>query len=204
MKPFRFLYYVGKGDRINWLIRTWTGIFEWNSIPASHEEVWTADEEGRFIDVPGNPYLGLCWTSTTRDNWRGTCVRPASEVLKTPENWVYTEHQVPETWEQDGLAYMQYEVDNNKGYAYIDIGKFIPVLRHFVNDPQRNICSEFCHNAKVAFGIYPGPFRVVHPREDWKKEVKLHRVATHWLKTGEVIHDGYKWVGRGKAGATKL
>ena len=231
MKRIRCLFYIGKGTAINKTISAWT--WTWNmdtplDLAISHGEIWTADEAGTFwhdtvYSKAGDPlylarYAGDCWTSTLRDDAKGTVVRDARLVLTHPEHWIYQEFEVPErnelTIEQerdwifsvfdapyisrgtysDGLAYMQYEVDNNQGYATRDLYKFVPVLRHIIRDKERNICTEFTHNAEVCFGILPGPFRVIDPRSLWKLNWKIHHCVTKYLPTGEIIHDGYRMV----------
>jgi hypothetical protein len=237
-RKVRDIFYTGKGTFVNQFISGYTGAYPplWNTLDCSHEEIWEADEVfGCFnqierqlkFDGAGvvsrrapNNYLGRCWTSTMRDDANGTVVRPASQVLKTPDNWCYVEYEVPErddlSIEQerdwifsifdasyisrgtygDGLAYMQHEVDHNLGYAKHDLMKFAPVLRHLISDPKRNICSEFCHNAKVCFGLLPGPFKVVSPRESWLMSMRIHHKPTIHLGSGEVVHDGYEWVNK--------
>ena len=74
---------------VNWLIslRTWS---KW-----SHIEIWTPDERLLFIGqdhlMKTKNFYGDCYTSTMRGEANGTVKRPASEVLKHPGNWDYSE-----------------------------------------------------------------------------------------------------------------
>lgn len=133
----------------------------------SHEEIWVPDEgyfdygpdaeEVAMSGVYDSGYLGTCYTSTLgqvrggNNVGNGTCKRDASLVLKHPERWSYTEHDVP-LWRFDAMmAYLNMEVRKNNGYGL---------------GPNKNICSEVGHNANVAAGELRGPRRVVSPLTD--------------------------------------
>ena len=215
MKQIRALYYIGTKRPLNNLIQAWTWPFNLGTIPTSHTETWTRGEVLPFenpawyclptLDKSGDPvrilgklqeggYVGTCWTSTMIDDHDGTVKRPAAEVLKHPEHWCYQPYEVEDDDYAKGVDYMQEEVDGNQGYAKKDLCKFLPVLRHFIKDKLRNICSEFVHNVKVMFGLLPGPFKVVCPRKLWKMLVKKHHKPTYHLSSGKMIHDGRKFV----------
>lgn len=164
MARIRILLYVTPKFKwkylTNWLISLWT------RSKYSHSSVWTADNNRTFSsyrfptyedDVNGYEdaigYGGTCWTSTTRGDANGTVSRPASGVLDHPEHWVYFEIEIKnETSYASMLAYMKFEVDNNKGYSRWDLLKFLSPI-HFP-DNKRNICSEFVNNALYYAGIF--------------------------------------------------
>ncbi len=149
-------------DVISW----WTWIANIGTEPYSHVEVWLPDEHGFFTClVPSvhGCYEGTCYTSTMRGNEKGTCSRPASEVLKHPERWEYKEYDIDEYQFTRGKLWMQREVANNKGYGFKNFGTFFG-LGKLIYEKWKNICSQFCNNYGVMIDLLPTPFKVVSPR----------------------------------------
>ena len=164
-------------DAISWW--TWSGNI--GTEPYAHVEVWTpaikenvyAFENPFVAGTPPNkffPLLGTCWTSTMRGENNGTVKRPASEVIKHPERWDYVEIDIPEDDYNRLIYWMELEVENNKGYGKRDIGKFVGL--GFLADPERNICSEFTHNAAIVAMIKAIIWSAVKKR--WGKEKFPH------------------------------
>jgi len=182
MHKFRVVFYKAKwgdGHKIDNLIDIWTMLVNlpyvtyksklnfkdiWKFIKGfnySHVEKW--EPNGRGIPRQCDWWNGEMSTSTMRGDYNGTVSRSAREVLVHPERWDATEFEINSVtylvvhgWEQDQL-------DNNLGYSKEDIGKFFPVVRHFVKDETRNICSEYVHNFMVKCGLFL-KFRVLSPR----------------------------------------
>ena len=144
----------------------------------SHEEIWIPDEDGGFsyacscYDMPlycsvcfigGKTYKGTCYTSTMgqvrgKNNvGNGTCKRNASNILKHPERWSYTEHEVSDRRYVWMIHYLEDQVAKNKGYGL---------------GPDKNVCSELSHNANVTSGELAGPYRFISPLGDALRLVK--------------------------------
>lgn len=156
----RFLFYKARFEFRNFLktrqirlvddaISLWTWPWNIGTGPYAHCEVWLPNFRGDFKIVIrwSSDYSGTCYTSTLRDNYKGTCKRPASEVLKHPERWDYVEIEIEEKDYERLVYWMDLEVENNQGYGKLDILKFFG-LGMFA-DKLRNICSEHGHNAGV-------------------------------------------------------
>ncbi len=153
-------------DVISW----WTFLFNWKTGPYSHVEVWLPGKDGLFRNptraircLEAIDFYGTCWTSTMRGNEKGTCSRPASEVLKHPERWEYKEYDIDEYQFTRGKLWMQREVANNKGYGFKNFGTFFG-LGKLIYEKWKNICSQFCNNYAVMIDLLPTPFKVVSPR----------------------------------------
>ena len=139
----------------------------------SHCEKWLPDEYGCFIlparerthlNYPG--YAGTCYTSTLRGDAKGTCKRPAADILKHPERWHYTEHTVHDDDYDDAVEWADFQVDHNLGYNKKTIGGFFWPFRKTVIakdefylyagiPPRKNICSVFCQGFDWQAGIFP-------------------------------------------------
>lgn len=185
MKKYRTLFYHSKwgdGHIIDNAIAITTQAYNlWRFIDPilwevvklglSHEEIWTPDKYECFIlpagerthdNYPG--YSGTCWTSTmgqvrgSNNVGSGTCKRDASLVLKHPERWSYTEHEVSDYRYEVMIHYLEGQVAENKGYGL---------------GPNKNICSEVGHNANVVSGELASPFKVVTPIGDALSMVRL-------------------------------
>ncbi len=131
----------------------------------SHEEIWVPNENGLFARLISRTatedmkcgYTGTCYTSTmgqvrgSNNVGDGTCKRNAALVLKHPERWSYTEHEVSDYKYDLMVWYLEKQVAENKGYGL---------------GPDKNICSEISHNANVVSGELAGPFKVVTPLGD--------------------------------------
>ncbi|KKN05789.1 hypothetical protein LCGC14_1083850 [marine sediment metagenome] len=155
----------------SWNVKKW-GKAVWQFIKEcySHVEVWLPDEYGRFYDeaeslghFPVHAYFGTCYTSTMRDDEKGTCSRPASEVIKHPERWEYKEFDITPWQYHIGLVWMQKQVKLNKGYGFKNYGRFFG-LGKIIYDRWKNICSQFTHNYAVMVFIFSMPFKIVSPR----------------------------------------
>lgn len=102
-------------------------------------------------------FLGTLFTSTMGQvggknrTGNGTVKRPASQVLKHPERWSYTEHEVTDKMFANGMLYAEWEVKNNKGYGVFN---------------GKNVCSKVSHNFNAATGELPGPVKFVDPLHD--------------------------------------
>ncbi len=183
----RFLFYRAKFEWRNFLrtrqIRLVDDLISWWTWPANigtgpygHAEVWTPGRDGKFykqaldyLETSGRKYYisgphGTCYTSTLRDNYKGTCKRPASEILKHPERWDYAEVDIPEDLYYATLAWMEIQVENNKGYDKKAIMSFFWPKRF--HNADKFICSEFCYRAAIEAGILPfgAPNAVPSPR----------------------------------------
>lgn len=148
MKKFIVLFYrpkLGDGNFIDdgiylhtlvWNPQTWG-----KGLASSHVEIWTPDDEGRFV-VVGKP-VGYCWSSTFRKGkYNGTRRASAEEILKHPERWYgYLAHTSDIAFEY-ALREMEMEVANNKGYDFTAIASYFTPWRW--GDKEKNICSEFC------------------------------------------------------------
>ncbi len=168
----RELFYINKEKLLNRLIAAATWPANMDTEPVSHTEVWEPDKNGSFVEItytprygdipphdPGLLYRGRCWTSTTRGDANGTVVRPASEVLDHPENWLYTEHEVDAYWFRIAKMRAQVRVDRNKGYSWRDLGRYIMPLWLLkgtgLADNGREICSEHVAQWLVDMGVLP-------------------------------------------------
>ena len=148
----RVLFYRAKwdGHLLDNAISLWTKIFNWNTGPYSHAEIWIPDEHGNFTDdefeVPKTQWiLGTAFTSTMRGDVNGVVKRPAAEVLKHPGRWDYIEIEVSEHDYKMILRWMEVTVAKNPGYDIRCILSFFWYRREFKSD--KFICSEFCERA---------------------------------------------------------
>ncbi len=178
----RFLFYRAKFEFRNFLrtrqirlmddlISAWTWPWNIGTGPYGHAEVWTQGKVDGYpcftvqhIGARNLAYVGTCYTSTLRDNYKGTCKRPASEVLKHPERWDYIEFDLPEDLYYATLAWMEIQVENNQGYDKKAIISFFWPKRF--HNADKFICSEFCYRAAIEAGILPfgKPNTVPSPR----------------------------------------
>lgn len=126
-------------DRIAW----WGGIWNPGTEPYSHSEIWWPDDDGKWYahgaSAP-NAYKGHCFTSTMRGENNGTVIRPASEVLKNPKRWDYTEIEVEDDFANMAIAQTRTAVRNNQGYDKPAILSFFWPWRF--GSKYKSICSE--------------------------------------------------------------
>lgn len=183
MKHFRVIMYKAKwfdGHKIDNLIDVWTclvnlpyvtwkakfnpkEIWKFIRMNYAHVEIWEPHNFSHKSVRSCDWWNGYCKTSTMRDEYDGTVKRPARRVLTDVDRWDYAEFEVsPENY-LGAAIWSSYQLRNNLGYSKKDICKFFPVVRHFVSDPDRNICSEFTHNYMVAADIFR-KFKVISPR----------------------------------------
>ncbi len=198
MKYFRVAFRKAKwgdGEKIDNIIDIWTAfvnipyvvwkerfnfknVWRFLKMNYAHVEIWTPSEYGYIQPRPCDWWNGNMSTSTTRGEWDGTVMRPVKEVMPKSERdrWDYVEYEIRPLDYQEAERWAAEEVMNNMGYSNEEIGKFIPVVRHFVGDSKRNICSEFCHNWMVLARRFLEPFMVISPRKlayrIWKEHNK--------------------------------
>lgn len=155
--------------------RVWAHDLTWKQFWAvfkmgfSHEEIWIPDcidkfwfseysiSKEAFHNTKDSP-MGHCYSSTmgqvrSKNNIgvNGTRKAWAYDVLKHPERWSYTEHEIEEWRFKAMVAWMDGEVERNEGYG---LGE------------DKNVCSELSHNANVTAGELEGPHRFVSPLMD--------------------------------------
>ena len=211
-KRFRVLHYKSgiDGKVVDNAIGFWTkviNLWDWKTwfLPwYSHSEIWVphpwalpSAHGGNFVEYDSllkeNVFVGTCYSSTmgqirekeTRFAISGTRKLPASEVLKHPERWDYTEFEVPDKVSANGMRLMEFLVITNKGYAKRDISKFFPIVRHFVKqDALRYICSEFGHKVCVVFKVLKGPGKVISPLRLARKMPWIKDLVTGKLLKG--------------------
>ncbi len=193
----RFLFYRARFEWRNFLrtrqirlvddlISAWTWPANIGTGPYGHTEVWLPDKDGYFshhqqpaptpYGLGHRKFDGTCYTSTLRDNYKGTCKRPASEVIKHPERWDYMEFDIPEDLYYAMQTWMEIQVENNRGYDKKAIISFFWPKRF--HNADKFICSEFCQIAAVIAGILPQPYQVVSPR----RLVRILTKAGHKIK----------------------
>jgi hypothetical protein len=166
----RFLFYRAKFEWRNFLktrrirliddlISWWTWPWNIGTPPYAHVEVWLPDEvdgfthpwcyRSRFPD-----YAGTCYTSTMRGEANGTVKRPASEVLTHPERWDYKEYDIRPRRYRAGLAWLEKQVKENKGYdKKASLSHLTPWRFH---DKDKNNCIEIDYGFAVISRITPG------------------------------------------------
>lgn len=187
MREFRVVFFRARwfdGHMIDNIIDIWTmlvnipyvvwhekfnlkNVWKFIKMNYSHVEIQTPGKHTHVQPRPIDWWNGDMWTSTMRDEYDGTVVRPAREVLKDKSRWDYATFSVVGSDYYRALEWAEYQVAHNLGYSKKGIGKFFPVVRYFINDPERNICSEFTHNFMMmayVFGL-GGEFKVISPRK---------------------------------------
>ncbi len=131
-----------------------------------HVSVWFPDEDGEFKSeltpfypclkhkgclqhwthpcegcgrIGGSPYLGECFSSTTRGNAKGVRFAPASEVLHHPDRWMYQEYEVGEN-----LPLVKETMKKYVGskYDFAGIAGFFSPINTEVK--EKWYCSEIC------------------------------------------------------------
>lgn len=202
MNRFRVVFRKSKwgdGEKIDNVIDIWTAfvnlpyviwkerfnfknVWRFLKMNYAHVEIWTPSDCGLIKPRPCDWWNGNMATSTTRDGYDGTVMRPVKDVIKDYGRWEFVEYEVNGIDYRRAQAYAASEVLNNKGYSNEDIGKMVPVVRHFVNDPDRNICSEFSHNYMVKAHCWIiKKFRVLSPRKlayrIWKQHNQIFQTV---------------------------
>ncbi len=204
--PVRELWYVNNKKLLNRAISFMTWLPNLNTEKVSHCEVWEPNSKGIFSDynnpnpnllqvVPFPYHHGQCWTSTTRGKANGTVVRPAYQVLTHPERWYYTEHEVKWkdfSWAQAGA---QMRVDNNKGYAWSELLRYVMPFwlfkRTLFYDPSREKCSPHVEQWQFDMGVLPD-IRLRSPRRLCKHVVLATKSPLRRLVDDVIVRDG-KW-----------
>ena len=178
----RSVYYSPKGERGigKWIVGwTWVlGLFyNWKVLKYSfsHEEIWVADENGRFTakrypdydnDKWGTGittlYFGQCFSSTTRGDANGVRFAPASEVIgKHPKRWMYIEWECEQEDLERVLPWMKEQV--GKKYDYAGVKGFVNPFRKQVSN-EIWYCSEICDFIKWLMNLYEELNGKVSPR----------------------------------------
>lgn len=196
MKYFRVVFKKarwGDGEIIDNIIDIWTAfvnipyvvwmerdnlknVWQFLKMRYAHVEIWTPSEHGYINPRPCDWWNGNMTTSTTRGEWDGTVMREAKKVILDRSRWDFVEYEVSNEDFRAADSWAGLEVLNNKGYSNEDIGNFIPLVRHLVNNPEKNICSEFCYNWLIMARRFLGQFMVISPRKlayrIWKEHGK--------------------------------
>lgn len=154
----RFIFHHGKDSFVGKAITAWTGFlalwYNWGALKYgfSHIEIWLADKYGDFnvcnaIKCPDGcancgfePYIGECFSSTTRGDAEGVRFAPASKVLKHPERWSYIEVDVPV--DRFEVAYDEMKRKVGAKYDYAGLFGFLQPLP--IEDNKKFFCSEIC------------------------------------------------------------
>jgi hypothetical protein len=104
--------------------------------------LWLPDENGEFGNAEDG-FLGDCFTSSMRqgsDGHKGVQLRPASQVLKHPDRWMYQEIEMSDEQLTDLRIMSKRLADRKIGYGIKEIlSFFIPFGRWNSED---YICSE--------------------------------------------------------------
>jgi len=184
MRNFRVVFYKAKwndGHRIDNIIDVWTMLVNLPYVTykskLNFKDVWKFIKDFNYSHVEkwapygtmNRPRSCDWWngdmsTSTMRDEYNGTVIRPAREVLTHPDRWDAAEFEVRSHVYGEAKAWESKELAGNLGYSKEDLARFAPVVRHFVDDETRNICSEFVHNYMAMCRIFKNGFRVISPR----------------------------------------
>ncbi len=133
----RVLFYkaMRDGHIVDDGISLWTKLFNWNTPPYSHVEIWWP--------LCGSFSKGFCFTSTMRGEDNGTTVRPASEVLTHPERWDYVEILVDDDIANMAIARAREAAHNNKGYDKWALASFFGFRN--AGSEGKDICSEVAY-----------------------------------------------------------
>ncbi len=182
MKPIRSLYYKAQGKPIDVGISVWTGLLAVVSLDFkrlrynySHVELWFPDEGGNFIDdefvVPKSRYyLGTCFSSTMRGNAKGVRFAPASEVLRHPENWDYTQDWVPD--ERYDIMYQAALGEVGKEYDFAGVFTGFFMLAPYLQNDKKRYCSDICYWLKFKAGLIKKRLWIISPRRAAELDVK--------------------------------
>ena len=168
----RLLLYKAKQDG-KWLdngISIWTKLFNWNTPPYSHAEIWLPDENENFAIWPMHKgdLFGTCYTSTMGQvrgknsvAQSGSCKRASNQVLKHAERWDYIDIEVNDLLYENALTWADCVVADNKGYDLKAVWSFF--LPWKIHDDDKYICSEFAGCFLQICGI-DIPSRIPSPR----------------------------------------
>jgi hypothetical protein len=173
MKKYRVIMYKAKwfdDSLVDNVIDTWTLLVNlpyvlwreklnlketWRFIKwcYAHVEIWVPHYNSPMNPRPIDWWNGDCYTSTMRDDYDGTVLRSAKDVILDRSRWDYVEIEAA-THEHFRTAkeWAAYEVANNLGYSRADLAVVIPIARHFIGKNKRNICSEFADKFMVRCG----------------------------------------------------
>ncbi len=164
MNSFRLLEYKAKfGDHhiVDDLISITTKPCNWNTPPYSHSEIWWPNPYHSNIDLAWEE--GECFTSTLRDEAKGTTIRPASQVLTHPDRWEYIELPADPIRLAAAIGLARLAVINNEGYDYL---RLLGILTRLgFGTTGKDVCSEICERFMVWCGIFkketkPSPRRL--------------------------------------------
>ena len=154
MKTIRLLNYKYTGKPLNFAISAYTKLFNWNTPPYSHSEIWfPGSASDCFVDSLG--FHGSCFTSTLRGKVNGTVIRPASQVLTHPSRWEFFEIPVEDTVYDQVYTKARAAALANEGYDKpACLSFFLPVR---FGSGSRDICSEVTYRALCWAGIFSKP-----------------------------------------------
>jgi len=200
----RVLFYKAQkdGHMVDDGISLWTKLFNWNTPPYSHVEIWWPDKIDGFdkacvpgratcecsggtttvtMDYTDTEYCGRCFTSTMRGEDNGTVLRSANEVLTHPKRWDYIEITVAEEDALTAKGLARLAAQANSGYDFFCIlGFFLPFR---VRSKEKNICSEAVQKFLVWCKVFPKK-KIWSPRRLSKQLDKLGYTTTSlWYTT---------------------
>lgn len=170
----RFVFHNPTGERgIGKAIVGWTWLLafvslQWKRLKYdySHEEIWMPwDDKGETdswrMHPDFGPYLGQCFSSTTRGGARGVRFASASAIIgKHPERWDYIECEVDA--ERLEVAVEEAGKLVGRGYDYLGLfGFFQPLV---IQDDKKWYCSEICDWFKFLVRVHPKRHKRISPR----------------------------------------
>lgn len=205
---YRDLWYIAKygdGTMIDDAIRIATKIPNWNAPPTTHWEGWEPDKDGDFRGGISRSFYGQCWTSTTRGNDNGTCVRPAISVLRNEERWLYTEKEVERSRFEYARGRAQRRVDDNLGYAWRNLPRYGMPLWLFrflrMEDKLRETCSQHGEHWGIDMGLLDSD-KIRSPRRLWHDSIVAeYERSGELLITRRLIDDAVVYRGLNKVGS---
>lgn len=171
----RILYYKAKwgdGHKVDNLIAVYSKLFNWNTPPYSHVELWIPNDQGNFLNYDRNDtnilkvgyygkkseFVGQCFTSSMRSamgikSRNGTCIRPASDILKHPDRWDYQEIELTDKQYSDLLETIDVLVKSNAGYDEKAIISFFNPFGRWPRSSAMGICTEVVWYALVMIDV---------------------------------------------------
>ncbi len=156
MGKLRFLFFkAGRdGKVLDNGISIWSAIlavvrFDFKSLPYNYSHVELE-----------NVAAQMCFSATTRGEWKGVRLAPSSEVLKHPERWDYIEVEVP----QDSIdRYFEWaKTQVGRPYDYWGIFGFFWFWN--TQDGRKDYCSELIAAAAYSLLVLYVLYKRVSPR----------------------------------------
>ena len=170
MTSIRLLNYraARDGHVLDDIISLWTAIFNPGTGPYSHSEIWYPSYMRGSAERSYE--YGMCYSSTMRGSEHGTCLRPASAIIKHPERWDFIEIPVEESMLAYAIRRAEGSVENNEGYDKLMLLSFAWPVRF--GSASKQICSE----AAQQFMFWCCIFQNIHswsPRRLSKRTLSL-------------------------------